>query len=61
LLVATLKVLDNQCQTWVGKKNLGRPKAKNRREVLRRAVSGLKSNFSDDECGHAPLSDNESV
>jgi len=45
-----------------GKKSLGRPKAKNRREVLRRAVSGLKCNFSDDECvGHAPLSDNESV
>ena len=30
--------------------------------MLRRAVSGSKSNFSDDECvGHAPLSDNESV
>ena len=45
-----------------GKKSIGRPKAKNRSEVLRRAVSGLNGNFSDDECvGHAPLSDNESV
>jgi len=43
-------------------KNLWHSKAKDRREVLKRAVSGLNSNFSDKECvGCTPWSDNESV
>jgi len=32
------------------KRSRERPKAKNRSEVLRRTVSGLNSNFSDDKC-----------
>ena len=44
------------------KRSRERPKAKNRSEVLRRTVSGLNSNFSDDKyVGQAPFSDNESV